>query len=76
MWNCREYCNGCSSVICYDCFPRAERFCQINLESKRILVRDPSDKRYNTIINIKKIGNNYCESYAFKKVKNGACIIK
>lgn len=78
-WTCSEYCNGCKSVFCYECIPRVERFCEINLGSKMIKVRDPSDKRYNcstSIDAVSKIGNNYCKKCAFEKVESGNCMIR
>jgi hypothetical protein len=76
---CGEYCNGCSSVICYECIPDEKRFCRLNLGSKRIEVRNYSDRRCNQIINsdyIKKYTSKYCEKCAFENLKNGKCMVQ
>ena len=76
---CGEYCNGCSSVICYECIPDEKRFFRLNLGSKRIEVRNYSDRRCNQIINsdyIKKYTTKYCEKCAFENLKNGKCMIQ
>lgn len=78
MW-CEEYCIGCKCVICYECNPRTERYCQVNLGSNMIDIRDYLDKRCNTMIYVDKIdkqASDFCKSCAFTKLKNGSCMIK
>jgi len=78
-WSCGEHCNGCKRVICYECTPYNDRYCKVNLDNKKIEVRDNNDKRFNmmiTVDDIKKHGSDYCESCAFDNLKNGLCMIK
>ena len=76
---CGEYCNGCKSVLCYECIPSNDKYCKIDLGSKKIKIRYYRDRRCNQIItidNISKNGTNYCKKCAFKKLEGGDCMVR